>query len=199
MRFRLLTRALPILAITVAACTAPAGSASPSAATSASPSASTAPSVAPEASASPAVSESPAGSADAGTVTITGIEYSFRDAPTTASVGTTFALANGGQELHEMLVVRKNPDTTESWDELIAMNEDIAFTKVTFVGAAMAEPGQTAADTVTVDEPGEYLMVCFIPVGMQTIPPGTPDPNESLAPAAPHHEMGMLHEFTVEG
>ena len=67
------------------------------------------------------------------------------------------------------------------------------------VGFAFAEPGATAAQTVTIGEPGDYLMVCFIPAGTTSLP--SIDPNASAPPSlgtgAPHFTLGMLKEFTV--
>lgn len=53
-----------------------------------------------------------------------------------------------------------------------------------FVTATFAEPGDEGSALVTL-EPGDYAMVCFVPVG------GGED-------GPPHFTEGMLHEFTVE-
>ena len=98
-----------------------------------------------------------------------------------------------------MVVVRKLPTTTQSFEELLAMPEDQAQTLVENVGFTFAEPGQTSADVVTAGEPGEYLMICFVPAGTTSLP--SIDPNASEAPSlgtgAPHFTLGMLQEFTV--
>jgi plastocyanin len=197
-RSRLLAPACLTLALAAAACGGAAST--PSASTAAS----AAPSVAATASASPAASSdasaSPAASASAGAeVTVTAVDFKFEGVPAQVPTGTPMRLVNQGQEVHEMVVVRKLPTTTQSFEELLAMPGDEAQSLVENVGVAFAEPGQTAADVVTAGEPGDYLMVCFIPAGTTSLP--SMDPNASEAPSlgtgAPHFTLGMLQEFTV--
>jgi uncharacterized cupredoxin-like copper-binding protein len=183
-------RALSIAAIAVfaAACTTPGASSSPA---PASPAASDA--------ASPAASDvaSPSASTTAEVVTVTAVEYAFQGAPATAAAGTQFGMKNGGKELHELVLVRKNDGVTESWDALLQLPEDQALSKVTMVGQVMAEPGKDAEGTVTADKAGEYLMICFVPVGMTALPSGEPDPSAEPPAGEPHFVKGMLHELTV--
>lgn len=185
-------RALSIAAIAVfaAACTTPGASSTPAPA-SASPAASDA--------ASPAASDaaSPSASSAAEVVTVTAVEYAFEGAPATAAVGTQFGMKNSGKELHELVLVRKNDGVTESWDALLQLPDDQALSKVTLAGQVMAEPGKDAEGTVTADAAGEYLMICFVPVGMTALP--SEDPNSSAEPPSgePHFAKGMLHELTV--
>lgn len=180
------------LAFALAACSG-AGS---SPATSAAPAESAAaPSV--DASASPAASGPAAsGAAD---ITVTAVDFGFEGVPDQVASGTTMALTNTGQEVHEMVVVRKLPTTTQTFEELLALPGDQAMALVQDVGFAFAEPGATAAETVTVGEPGDYLMVCFIPAGTTSLP--SIDPNASAPPSlgtgAPHFTLGMRKEFTV--
>ncbi len=188
------------LAFVLATCGGAGGSPDVSLPPAASPAASAAaPSVAapsPSASASPSAVSSPA-SSGAG-VEIVGVEYAFENVPATTAAGTTFTFRNNGQELHEMVVVKKNEGVTESFEELLALPDDQAFAFITFAGQAMAEPGQTAEGSVTVADPGEYLMVCFVPTGMTELPEGSLGPDASLPAGAPHFTQGMLAEFTVE-
>jgi hypothetical protein len=108
-------------------------------------------------------------------------------------------LTNQGQEVHEMVVVRKLPTTTQSFEELLAMPEDEALKLVENIGVAFAEPGETSQEVVTTGEAGDYLMLCFIPAGTTSLP--SMDPNASDAPSlgtgAPHFMLGMLQEFSV--
>jgi len=197
-RPRILAPAGLTLALALAACGG--GSASPSA--SSAPAASAPASVGPSASAgapaSPSASGSPGASA-AADITVTAVDFKFEGVPDEVASGTTFGLTNGGQEVHEMVVVRKLPTTTQSFEELLALPQDQATALVEDVGFAFAEPGTTAAQTVTAGEPGEYLMVCFIPAGTTSLP--SLDPNSSEAPSlgtgAPHFTLGMTKEFTV--
>jgi plastocyanin len=180
------------VALALVACT---GAPSPS--ISASPS--EAPSAAPSLPASPASpSASASSSAD---VTVVGVDYAFEEMPDSVTAGTTLGFRNDGAELHEMLVFRKNDDVPQSFEELLALPEDEALQFVTEKGVAFAEPGQAAAETVTVDEAGDYLMVCFIPVGTTTMPSTDPGASgePSLPSGPPHVAEGMFKTFTVGG
>jgi hypothetical protein len=79
-------------------------------------------------------------------------DYSFSDLPTSVPVGTSLTLTNDGAELHEIIVVRKNEGVTESFDELLALPEEEALSKVTTVGVLFAAPGESA--TMGVGESG---------------------------------------------
>ena len=127
-------------------------------------------------------------SCDFNGVPITAVDYAFEDVPATVEAGTTsFTLTNAstGGEDHEMIVMRKADGVDTSWEELLAMSEEESADKVVFKGAGFAadggEPGTVLADL----DAGEYLMICFLPVG------GAED-------GAPHFTEGMQHEFTVE-
>lgn len=176
------------LVVGVAAACTGAGGASPSPAPSAVPSA--APSAAPSASA--AVGER---------VDVIGTDYGFSHFGDSLDGPIDFAFRNEGVDLHEMIVLRKNDGVTEPFDELIALPQDEALAKVTMVGVAMAEAGQTAPEMVTASEPGEYLMICFIPQGTTSLPSQAPDasgPPEGLGDGPPHFTLGMMREFSIE-
>jgi plastocyanin len=153
-------------------------------------------------SASPAASAaaSPAASASASAdVMVTAVDFAFENVPAEIPSGTTLGLTNNGQEVHEMVVVRKLPTTTQSFEELLAMPQDQALGLVQDIGVAFAEPGATSTEVVTTGEAGDYLMVCFIPAGTTSLPSIDPASSEmpSLGTGAPHFTLGMLKEFTV--
>jgi uncharacterized cupredoxin-like copper-binding protein len=192
------------LAFAAAACAG--GSASPSASAAASPVASASASAvapsdgSPSASASALPAPSASGSASASAdITVTAVDFAFENVPAEIPGGTTLGLTNGGQEVHEMVVVRKLPTTTQSFEELLAMPQDQALGLVQDIGVAFAEPGATAAEVVTTGEPGDYLMVCFIPAGTTSLPSINPNASAppSLGTGAPHFTLGMTKEFTV--
>ena len=93
--------------------------------------------------------------------------------------------------------------TARGWlDPSAALPEDEAFSKVGFIGVAMAGPGEAAAEAVSATEPGQYLMVCFIPQGTMSIPSQAPDasgPPTGLGDGPPHFTLGMAQEFTIGG
>jgi plastocyanin len=147
-------------------------------------------------SSAPASAEASAhASAHAGaTVSVTGVDYAFEDVPATVEAGSELTFHNGGTEPHEMVVIRINDGVTQTIDDLLELPEDEALELATVVGAAMALPGEDAEDAVTVTEPGNYAMVCFIPVG------STAEDLQSSEPPAgpPHFTEGMVTSFTVE-
>jgi plastocyanin len=153
------------------------------------------------ASTSPSASAaSPATSSGGTDVTVTGVEYAYQGVPERAKTGSIVSFVNGGNEVHEVVAIRRNEGVTTTLDELLAMPEEESNKLVTFLGVAVASPGETAPETITLDEPGSYVFICFIPVGTTELPSLAPDatPNESLLPdGPPHFVQGMVAEFSV--
>lgn len=184
--------------VAVAACTggtATSPSASGTATMSAAPGAPS--SAAPSTSAAaPSVSPSAAGQQ----IEVVGTDYAFSDVGATLTGPVSFTFKNEGQDVHELVLVRKNDDVTETFQELLAMPEEASAEKIGFMGVAMAAPGATAPETIAADQPGQYLMVCLIPQGTTSIPSMAPDasgPPEGLGDGPPHFTLGMLREFTM--
>jgi hypothetical protein len=119
-------------------------------------------------------------------VAVTGIDYAYQGVPETIPAGTTaFAFTNASEEEdHMMGIIRKKDGVTLSWDELLALPEDEAEGQTEFLGEAFAPPGGEGSALATL-EPGDYAMICFIPVG-------------SGEDGPPHFTEGMIQEFTVE-
>jgi plastocyanin len=150
-------------------------------------------------------------------ITVTGFEYGFGGLPVSVPAGTSLAFTNTGEEVHELILARKNDGVTESWEELLALPDEEAFQKVTTLGPLFAAPGEPAAmgigptgpepmSALTVEQEGEYIALCFIPQGMTELPdfsgeapaPESPDPTASSAPQGPPHvALGMRQAFTV--
>lgn len=118
-------------------------------------------------------------------VSVTAKDYAF-EAPDTVKAGNvSFAFTNASEgEDHEMAVMQKADGVDLSWEELLALPEEEAMSKTSFVTAAYSPPGEGGSTLATL-KPGKYVMVCFIPVG------GAED-------GPPHFTQGMIHEFTVE-
>lgn len=147
--------------------------------------------------AAPIAAQSPAPSAGAAgqVVTVVATDYAFTGLPTSVPAGTELALDNQGSEVHELLIARKNPGITESWDELLALPDAEAQEKVTILGPIFSDPGTAADGTILLEDEGEYIALCFVPQGMTAIPSGSPSPDASFGP--PHFMLGMRQEFTV--
>jgi hypothetical protein len=122
---------------------------------------------------------------------VSATEYMFQDLPEELSAGvTSFEFSNEGKEVHELILVRKNPGVTESAQELLALPEEEAMAKVTMLGSpAFATPGDSDYKVVDLKS-GEYIAACFIPKGMTSDDGPPPD-------GPPHFTQGMVAEFTV--
>jgi hypothetical protein len=135
---------------------------------------------------------------------VTGVDYAFAGIPDAVESGTVLGFRNGGNEVHEMVVVRINDDVAQTLPELLALPQEEAMKLVQQVGFAIADPGEDAEETVTLAEDGNYGMICFIPLGTTSVPEGTPPPSGEPMPSGigsgpPHFTMGMLKQFTVGG
>lgn len=150
---------------------------------------------------------SEAGSAAGGTVIeVTAVDFDFEDLPDSVEAGTRLVMHNDAEsELHELVAFRLDDDETRSIEEIIALDpeamEAVLGPPTTVI---LAPPGgdqvATPVGDGTLDEPGRYAIVCFIPTGV--------DPDEYLAAAAsgeqpdldggpPHFVHGMYAEIDV--
>jgi hypothetical protein len=122
---------------------------------------------------------------------VTAVDYAFEGLDDEVEAGTVgITLKNEGEEFHEIIVFRKNDDTTESFDEILEMEDEGAIESlVEQRGATFAPPGGESSGLFELDA-GEYIAICFIPVG------STPDA-ESESEGPPHFTQGMKAEFTV--
>ena len=158
-------------------------------------------------------------------VAVSGVEYAFVGLPTSVPAGTALTFTNDGVEMHEIVVNRLADDVTESFEELMALNESGVDLEAegyidTEFGDQMllAVPGQTAEGAITLEREGRYVALCFIPTGLEsakleelgvdlsTLGPDT-DPS-TLSPEVqaylgevwanpPHMAQGMIQEFVV--
>ena len=122
-------------------------------------------------------------------------EYAFGGFPAEVPAGTfAIALHNIGEEVHELVIIRRLEDTTESWDELLALPQDEALTKTELVGVTFAPVPDSVGVLTGELVPGDYIALCFIPAGSIAGADGSTPPD-----ATPHFMHGMRHEFTVTG
>ena len=139
----------------------------------------------------------PAASVPAGpAITVVAKDYTFEGLPTTVPVGTTLKLDNQGQEVHMMLVVRKNDGVTKTWDELLAMDGNEADQYVTYVDPLVAAPGTTAQGNIVISHTGEYFVVCFVTQGTTSFEQMSASPAPGASPGVPHFMLGMRQTFT---
>ncbi len=115
-------------------------------------------------------------------------------------MGTSFRLVNGGQEDHELVIVRANEGTTETLEELLAMPPEQTDKLLTTAGIVFANVGQTSVGTLTLDQEGRYFAVCFIPQGTKSgVSPSPAAGSSGPQEGTPHALLGMVAEFTVGG
>jgi len=128
-------------------------------------------------------------------VTGSAIDYGFQDLPTEIEAGpTVIRLDNSGSatEFHEIVMLRVNDDVTETTEELLALPEEEALSKVEVTSVAFAPLGSTGSASADLEQ-GRYIAVCFLPVG------STPDAFAAGGPpeGPPHFLEGMVQEVTV--
>lgn len=126
-----------------------------------------------------------------GSEQVTTTEYAFAGIPDTLDAGvTSFDLTNSGGEVHEMVLLRKNDGVTETAEEILALPQAEGLQKASLLGVAGPTPPGSPAYVVADLEAGDYIAVCFIPVGTTSFD-GPP------AEGPPHFTQGMFQEFTV--
>jgi hypothetical protein len=133
-------------------------------------------------------------------VDVEAVDYAFEGLDDSYDAGvTSFDFSNGGKEVHEMIVVKKKNGVSESFDDILAMEDQAAQQqKVDFMGAAFGPPGDESYFVVDL-EPGSYIALCFVPEGttpevMEQMESSGEEP-ENAGP--PHFVKGMKKEFTV--
>jgi len=138
--------------------------------------------------------------AEGDAVAVTGVEYEFQGLSDTLPAGTELTFTNGGEEAHELVLVRIKDGETRPLEELIQLPPKQAEKVTEFQGVAIAGPGedgQVVEGELTLAEAGRYAAVCFIPVGTTELPDGPPAEGEEPA-GPPHVAKGMVAEITVE-
>jgi hypothetical protein len=118
---------------------------------------------------------------------VQGVDYGFEGLPAELAAGRVavrFTNATEHDEPHELVLFRIQDGVTEPIEDLLALPEEEAFSKVTPVGVVFADaPGSEAAAMFDL-EPGRYAAICFIPIG------GGED-------GPPHFTGGMVAELEV--
>ena len=128
------------------------------------------------------------------TVDVSMGDYSFTGIPESVDKGVVaFVLSNDGAEVHEFIVARLKGDTTV--DDILALPEDATAKErkklvQEIPGGGFAAPGQSDVALISLKKPGQYVALCFIPVG------STPDAADG-GDGPPHAHEGMTAEFTV--
>ena len=150
------------------------------------------------------------GGADAPTIEVGAIDYSFQDLPASVPAGTELRLTNHSTlELHEIVAFRLPDTETRSVAELMARPDTGALEAAIAVGppalVMLAPPGQegfAALGDGTLHEPGRYVLFCGIPIGADVQAyleaARTADGPPDVPGGPPHFTAGMFAELVVE-
>jgi plastocyanin len=146
-----------------------------------------------------------------GTIDITGTDYMYSGVPEEVATGAEFTFTNDSQnEVHEIVMVRIADDETRSLDELLELSDEESAEVTEFKGVLVALPGTEGANpegpgtSITMDEPGRYAIVCFIPEGADpdVVAEAMQNPDAEGPPdmgdGTPHAFLGMVAEFEVK-
>ena len=119
-------------------------------------------------------------------VAVTAEDYHFTGIPDTLKAGDyTFELTNNGKEFHVLVIVKRKDGVTDSFEQLLS--DPSGESKVDTLLGVAAPPGVPSAGSTHLD-PGEYLVLCPIPIG-------TAGDTEGTGP--PHFTAGMQQVLTV--
>jgi hypothetical protein len=119
-------------------------------------------------------------------VAVTAEDYHFTGIPETLAAGDyEFEMTNTGKEFHVLVIVARKPGVTEPFEQLLS--DPTGESKVVTLMGVAAPPGAPSSSSVRLD-PGEYLVLCPIPIG-------TAGDTEGTGP--PHFTAGMQQTLTV--
>lgn len=145
---------------------------------------------------------------------VTADDYEFRDLPGTVAAGTRLELVNVSEvEVHELVAIRLPDGEDRSVEEIMDLPEDeldevLSEDEIAMVLLAPPDArGEAVLGDGTLDRPGRYLVLCFLPTGAD--PDEVMDAFERFDPEVdeappvpqtgpPHVVHGMLGEVTVQ-
>jgi hypothetical protein len=146
-----------------------------------------------------------------GTIEITGTDFMYTGVPDEVATGAEFTFKNDSQnEVHEIVMVRIADGETRPLSELLELSEEESAEVTEFKGVLVALPGTEGANpegpgnSITMDEPGRYAIVCFIPEGADpdVVAEAMQNPEAEGPPdmgdGTPHAFLGMVAEYEVK-
>ena len=204
-RFLRLFSMAALAAVVIAACSSTSSTTAPSVAPTA-PASVAAPSapasVAPSEAASPSAEASAPASAEAGSpaakmIEMYALDGSYLDTPITPTPGTIITLRNLGTQAHELRLLRRNDDATDTqvFTDLSKVKAADLLKFATVVAVLQADANTVADGQIVIDQPGDYAVVDFLKTGSTAVP-ASPDP--AMAPdKTSNYSKGMFTTFTA--
>ena len=131
-------------------------------------------------------------------IEITGVDFAFTGVPETmpsGPIGLRFTNGTDADEQHEFIIFKKADGETRTAEEILNDPATQEQGPGEFAGAVFATPGTTAGTFLDL-APGEYIAVCFIPVGSGELSEEAVESGEEEG-GPPHFTQGMVAEFTV--
>lgn len=125
-----------------------------------------------------------------GGVRVEAQDYRFEGGEQLEAGTVRIELDNTGKEMHEYVLFKPKAGVTETLEQLFELPEDQVESKIDFVTAVDAAPGEKGY-TIGELEPGTYYAVCFIPQGT------TSEDAAREAEGRPHFTLGMRQEIKV--
>lgn len=137
------------------------------------------------------------------------VDYAFEQLPESVPAGTRLTVVNDSEaELHELIAFPLPGEEERSVDELAALPMEVL--EGLFTGppttVLLAPPGGEQIDAVgdgTLAEAGRYVLMCFIPTGVDpeeylNAPETEEGPPDIPGAGPPHFTQGMYAELVVE-
>ena len=119
-------------------------------------------------------------------IAVTAEDFHFTGVPDTLEAGDDeFDMTNTGKEFHVLVIVKRKDGVIDSFEQLLSDPSGEAKVE-TLLGVA-APPGVPASSSVRL-EPGEYLVLCPIPIGTS---------GDTQGSGPPHFTAGMQQALTV--
>ena len=157
--------------------------------------------------------DSNADTADGDVVRVTAADYAFPDVPVTVRAGMRLELVNASDtEAHELAVLRLPDGEGRSIERILELPEpEVAqvlrddAVEMVLVAAPDSE-GTALVGDGTLDRPGRYALLCFLPTGadpdavmeaLEDFDPAT-DGEPQLPEGPPHVASGMFADLTVQ-
>ncbi|MBA2634263.1 MAG: hypothetical protein H0U86_14910 [Chloroflexi bacterium] len=123
-------------------------------------------------------------------------DYRYDGLPATLTIGTQLSLRNEGAEPHELVLLRVSANTRI--EAFVQLSQEDMLAQSEMVGVLVASPRRTADETITIEEVGLYVVVCFIPVGTESEHVHEHQPSASAdIEQVQHYSVGMYASFSV--